>query len=94
MPHFACAAVAEEPHAAPDPGAPVARKPHWSALAIVLLVIGLLILVPSGLCTAAFGIGALLGAIVQPLQAVSALGSLLMILVVGGIPVGIGAALV
>ncbi len=33
---------------------------HWTATAIALLVIGLVILVPSGLCTAFFGIMGLL----------------------------------
>jgi hypothetical protein len=83
--------VAEQLHAAPDPGAPVARKPHWSALAIVLLVIGLLILIPSGLCTGVFAIGALLGALSA---AGTAIPTFLMTLVLGGIPTAIGAALV
>ena len=86
--------MAEEPQTAPDAAASAARQPHWSALAIVLLVIGLLILVPSGLCTALFGVGAIVGAFIQPNQAASALSSFLMMLVVGGIPIGIGAALV
>jgi hypothetical protein len=33
---------------------------RWTGSAITLVVIGLLILVPSGLCTGAFGIGVLL----------------------------------
>lgn len=33
---------------------------RWTGSAIALVVIGLLILVPSGLCTGVFGIGALL----------------------------------
>lgn len=33
---------------------------RWTGSAIVLVVIGLLILIPSGLCTGVFGIGALI----------------------------------
>ena len=36
------------------------RRPHWTAAAVALLVFGLLILVPSGLCTAYLGIMGLL----------------------------------
>lgn len=64
---------------------------HWTALAITVFVIGLLILVPSGLCTGIFGIG----------MAVDAFngdgfdsGILVEILLIGGIPMAIGYGLV
>lgn len=44
-----------EPQGPADPNPP--RR--WTGSAIVLVVIGLLILVPSGLCTSVFGLGAL-----------------------------------
>jgi membrane protein implicated in regulation of membrane protease activity len=71
---------------------PPARKPHWSALAITLLVIGLLILIPSGLCTGIMGVGALMEAFSSGSSDMG--GFLYMVLFVGGPFVVIGAALV
>jgi hypothetical protein len=77
-----------------DPNAALAapRKPHWSALAVVLLVIGLLILIPSGLCTGIFGFGALLDMFTS--SSSEGFSILLEALLLGGIPVAIGGALV
>jgi hypothetical protein len=36
------------------------RGQRWTGTSITLVVIGLLILIPSGLCTGIFGVGALL----------------------------------
>jgi hypothetical protein len=67
-------------------------RTHWTGLAIALLVIGLLILVPSGLCTALFGAGALFS--IFSGDARDAMSTLSMVTVIGGIPVAIGAVLV
>jgi hypothetical protein len=56
-------------------------------------VLGLLLLVPSGLCTAAIGIGAIYGMIAAPQNAGDALGVIPMILIVGGPFIVGGAAL-
>jgi len=72
--------------------AAASRKPHWSALAVVLLVIGLLILIPSGLCTGIFGIGALYDMFTS--SSSEGFSILLEALVFGAIPIAIGGALV
>jgi hypothetical protein len=60
-------------------------KPRYSTGGIVaLIVIGLLLLVPSGLCTAAIGIGAIYGMIVSPQNAGDALATIPMLLIVAG----------
>jgi hypothetical protein len=69
----------------PGPSNQAPKKPHWTAVSVVLFVIGLLILVPSGLCTTIFGVGALVDADSEFLY---------MAVVIGGIPSLIGAALV
>jgi len=57
-----------------------------------LLVIGLLIVVPSGLCTGIFGVGAIYDMMTSSYtEGVSVLMEALMI---GGIPLAIGAAMV
>jgi hypothetical protein len=43
------------------PQTPVPPRPRWTGAAITLFAIGLLILIPSGLCTGVFGIGAIVG---------------------------------
>ncbi|MBI3677576.1 MAG: hypothetical protein HY243_13270 [Proteobacteria bacterium] len=73
----------------PEGPLPPAR-PHWTALSLVLFIIGLLILVPSGLCTGIGGIVALFGN--DNVQ--DALAMLLMVLIYGAVPVAIGAVLV
>ena len=72
------------------PLSPASARPHWTALSLVLFIIGLLILVPSGLCTGIGGIVALFGN--DNVQ--DALAMLLMVLVYGALPVAIGAVLV
>jgi hypothetical protein len=69
---------------------PLELRPQWTGAAIALLTIGLLILIPSGLCTAVFGIGSL----VDNSPPGDIFFSLLLVLVVGGIPIAIGTALV
>ncbi|MGA9796929.1 MAG: hypothetical protein WBQ17_15505 [Rhizomicrobium sp.] len=65
---------------------PTPPKPKWTGAAIAFMAIGLLIFIPSGLCTSVFGIGALLdGGSNGP-----NLSFLFVALVVGGIPVLIG----
>ncbi len=48
-----------------DPNMPQPR-PHWTGTAIALVVIGLVILVPSGLCTAMMGGMTIFSMIMEP----------------------------
>ncbi len=72
---------------------PTKPKPPHTVFGIALMVLGLLILVPSGLCSGVFGAGALVSAIFNPTEAGDAAGTLMMVLIVGGIPMAIGAGL-
>ena len=63
--------------------------PHWTAASIALLVLGLLILVPSGLCTALVG-----GSILVEGLANADLTGIPVVLIYGGVPAAIGGALV
>jgi hypothetical protein len=84
-----------DPSVSPPPAAvpPVpARKPHWTALAITLLVIGLMIAIPSGLCTGVFGVGAIYD--MMSSSSSKGAGILMTALMVGGIPLAIGIGLV
>jgi hypothetical protein len=62
--------------------------PHWTVASIALFVLGLLILVPSGLCTALVG-----GSIFIDGLASADLSGIGVVLIYGGVPVAIGAAL-
>jgi hypothetical protein len=62
--------------------------PHWTAASIALFVLGLLILVPSGLCTAVVGGMVFVEGLVD-----ADLSGIVIVLLYGGIPVAIGAAL-
>ena len=67
-------------------------RPRWTGGAIAVLVIGLLILIPSGLCTGIFGVGA----IYRMITSFSGEGMTLLseALTIGGIPLALGAGLV
>ena len=68
------------------------REPAYSSGGIAaLIIVGLLLLVPSGLCTGTLGIMAIWAAVTQPGSAGDALGFLPMALIVGG-PFIIGGA--
>jgi hypothetical protein len=69
--------------------APQQGKPRWTGIAIALFVLGLLILVPSGLCTALIGLPFAFSSLGD---ADSQMAS--MILLFGGVPMALGAALV
>lgn len=72
------------------PNSPPGQKaPHWTAASIALLVLGLLILVPSGLCTALVG-----GSIVVEGLANADFSGVFIVLLSGAVPLAIGAALV
>ena len=58
---------------------------HWTFISVALFVIGLLILVPSGLCTAFGGILTIIEG--DP-------SSVLLVLLFGGLPMAVGALLV
>lgn len=69
---------------------PPPTKPRWTGAAITLVAIGLLIFVPSGLCTSVMGIGALIdGGSSGP-----DFGILFMALIVGGVPMLLGFLLI
>jgi membrane protein implicated in regulation of membrane protease activity len=76
-----------------QPQGPADPKPpaRWTGAAVALLIIGLLILIPSGLCTSAFGIAALAGGFGSSGVDMSLLA---MALIVGGPFVVLGALLV
>jgi hypothetical protein len=74
----------------PDP-API--REHSVAGAIAMVVIGLLIFIPSGLCTGAIGIGALFETVFYPARGAGIAG-LAMALIVGGPFVAGGFALI
>jgi hypothetical protein len=78
-----------DPNTAPPPRP---GRPHWGAGAVALVVIGLLILIPSGLCTGIFGVGALYAMITS--SPGEGLTVLLEALTLGGIPIVIGGLLV
>ena len=69
-----------------DPLPPIERRPRRRGTSIALICIGLLILVPSGLCTTFFGVAPVIH---------GAGGSLIGIaLLLGGPPIVIGIALI
>jgi hypothetical protein len=74
----------------PDP-APIRR--HGVAGAIAMVIIGLLIIVPSGLCTAVIGVGALVETILHPANG-DGLAGFVMVLTTGGPFVAAGFALI
>jgi hypothetical protein len=63
-------------------------KPRWTGIAIALFVMGLLVLVPSGLCT---GLGMIFALSPYGRQDPS---MVLMVLTFGGVPMAFGAFLV
>lgn len=81
-----------QPEPQPGPLPPKPKPPH-TVVGIALIVLGLLILIPSGLCSGIMGIGAIVEAVTDPQNAGDAGSMLLMILMVGGIPLAIGAGL-
>jgi hypothetical protein len=73
-----------------DPQAQTPR-PRWTFISLALLILGLLILVPSGLCTVIFG-GLILA---EPGGSPGELLSIaLMVLMFGVVPMAVGALLV
>ena len=75
----------------PDPSA----KPKYSAAGTAaLMIIGLLFLIPSGLCTGIFGGGAVIDAIVHPENLSDSVSMIGAALVFGGPFVAIGGVLV
>jgi hypothetical protein len=70
------------------------KPQHSIAGALALLVLGLLILVPSGLCTGIMGGGAILTMVTYPKNASGSVGLLSMALIIGGPFVIGGAAMV
>lgn len=85
-----------DPVTPPPPNAPwpPPRPPQsrWGALSVTLLAIGLLILVPSGLCTGILGIGAIYSMLAG--SGSDAGDMLSTVVLVGGIPIAIGGLLV
>lgn len=67
---------------------PQQGKPRWTGIAIALFVVGLLVLIPSGLCT---GLGMIFALSPYGRQDPS---MVLMVLTFGAVPMAMGAALV
>ena len=67
---------------------PPQDKPRWTIVSVALLVIGLLILLPSGLCTAFVGLPLAFGGFASDGEMV------FNILMLGIVPMALGAALV
>ena len=78
-----------DPNTAP-PAKPGERR--WTVGAIAVLAIGLLILIPSGLCTGIFGMGAIYDMITS--SSSEGFSILLEALLFGAIPLAIGGGLV
>ena len=68
---------------------PQRTRPRWTAISIALLILGLLILIPSGLCTALLG-----GSIIAEGLPNGDLSGIPIVLLYGGPPIAMGAALV
>jgi hypothetical protein len=68
---------------------PQRTRPRWTAISIALLILGLLILIPSGLCTALLG-----GSIIVEGLPNGDLSGIPIVLLYGGPPIAMGAALV
>jgi len=79
------------PISQPDPSP---KRQYSAAGTAALLVIGLLFLVPSGICTGIFGGGALLDAFTSPHNASDALSMLLMAFLFGGPFIAVGGVMV
>ena len=68
---------------------PPRTRPRWTAVSVGLFVLGLLILVPSGLCTAVLG-----GSIIIEGLPHGDLSGIPIVLIYGGVPMAMGAVLV
>ena len=66
------------------------KKPRWTLISVALLVTGLLILVPSGLCTVLMGASIL----VEGTYLGEPRGMILVVLLFGGVPAVVGGVLV
>lgn len=74
---------------------PEPPKPRYSAAGTAaLMIIGLLFLIPSGLCTGIMGGGAVIDALVHPENISDSVSMLVMVAIVGGPFVALGAVLV
>ena len=85
----------------PDPPAGAPPPVRWTAAGIALLVLGLLILVPSGLCTAFVGIPMVFTTVFSSFSVRSFRSSAeqlwffaFLVGLIGGVPIAIGGALV
>ena len=68
---------------------PQGTRPRWTAISVAILILGLLILIPSGLCTALLG-----GSIIAEGLPNGDLSGIPIVLLYGGPPIAMGAALV
>ena len=68
---------------------PPGTRAHWTFISVALLILGLLILIPSGLCTALVG-----GSIVAEGVPNGDFSGIAIVLLYGGPPIAVGAALV
>lgn len=73
---------------------PSLKRQYNAAGTAALLIVGLLFLIPSGLCTGIFGGGALLDGVLHPSNIRDSLSVLLMATVLGGPFIAIGGVMV
>jgi hypothetical protein len=85
MRSFGCPFMPDRPPSLPP-------RPPWGALSLTVFVIGLLILVPSGLCTGVLGIGFLVEA--SQNSSNDGMNFLMELLMFGGLPMLLGFVLV
>jgi hypothetical protein len=71
---------------------PLARPPRRRGSSLALIFIGLLILIPSGLCTAVFGVGMIVDMTGTGEAAAYARGLIWVVLAIGGPPIALGTA--
>ncbi len=74
----------------PSGNSPPENKPHWTLLTVALFVIGILIVVPSGLCTA---LGLIYTAVTFSARSADFWTDFYLILVPGGVSIAAGLAI-
>jgi 4-hydroxybenzoate polyprenyltransferase len=69
--------------AQPDPPAGKPRRAHWTIVSVALIILGLLVVLPSGLCVGTGIVGLIYVLIFERAQASDALPAVGMMLIIG-----------